>query len=58
MSQSLKNISDFVEVKGEKYKINTDFKVWIEIEHLLFDKSKSYERRLAEILILAYFKNI
>ena len=54
MSQSLKNISDFVEVKGEKYKINTDFKVWIEIEHLLFDKSKSYERRLAEILILAY----
>ena len=54
MAESLKNICNSVEIGGKNYEINTDFRVWIEIEKLLFDKSKSDEVRLAEILVRAY----
>lgn len=54
MRQSLRNICTSLELKTGRYEINTDFKIWIEIEHLLFDTSKACEQRLAEILVLAY----
>ena len=43
-----------VEIDGKAFDINTDFLVWIEIENTFFDESKSEERRLAEVLVLAY----
>ncbi len=43
-----------VAIGGKDYAVNTDFSVWIEIEHIFFDRSKSDEMRLAEILVLAY----
>ena len=43
-----------VRIGGKAYPINTDFSVWMEIEHIFFDSTKSEELRLAEILILAY----
>ena len=54
MAGSLRNICEKVKIDGEYYKINTDFKVWIEIERLLFDKSIDDEKRLAKVLVLAY----
>ncbi len=54
MAQSIRNICERVEIGEREYKINTDFKVWIDIEHLLFDKSMRDEERLAEILVRAY----
>lgn len=54
MAQSLRNMCESVDIGGQEYRINTDFRVWIEIEHLLFDNSKREEERLAEILVLGY----
>jgi hypothetical protein len=54
MGQSLRNILDYIEAGEKKYKINTDFKIWIEIEHLIFDIQKSDEEKFAKILCLAY----
>ena len=43
-------------IDGMEYKINTDFRVWIEIEELLKSNSVPPQKRLAECLILAYPK--
>lgn len=43
-----------VRIDGQEYEINTDFKVWMEIEQIFFDREISDETRLAEILVLAY----
>ena len=44
------------EVKcGSKfYKINTDFKVWIEIENTFWDDKMSQNEKIAKVLFLAY----
>lgn len=54
MGQNLMNIGNTVNLDGEEYRINTDFRIWIKIEHLFFDSSLSMEQRLAEALVLAY----
>lgn len=54
MKDSLINLCSWVRIGEENYKINTDFKTWIEIEHLFFDKTRGSAERLAEILALAY----
>ena len=54
MKSSLMRISDVVVLDGEEYKINTDFKVWIEIEGLLLTSQYEPQVRLAKILTLAY----
>lgn len=43
-----------VRIDGKDYAINTDFSVWMEIEHIFFDRTRREEARLAEILVLAY----
>lgn len=43
-----------VEINGRKFLINTDFKIWIEIEQLLLNHRKDNCERLAEIFSLAY----
>ncbi len=43
-----------VTIDGEDYKINTDFRVWIEIEELLYSSKLSEGERFARCLILAY----
>ncbi len=54
MKSRLMRLSDSVTVDGAEYKINTDFKVWIEIEGLLFETQSDHVTRLARILSLAY----
>ncbi len=54
MAGTIQRICDSVEIDGCMYKINTDFRVWIEIEHLFLKKSKSFGEKLAKILALAY----
>ncbi len=54
MKSSLMKLSDMVILNGEEYKINTDFRVWIEIEGLLLDNDSEPWGRLAKILTLAY----
>ena len=54
MAKSLMHICESVNIGGREYKINTDFRVWIEIERLLFEKSTNDEERLAKILVSAY----
>lgn len=43
-----------VQIGGKEYVINTDFSVWIEIEHLFFDKTQGDAQKLAQIFTLAY----
>ncbi len=54
MESRLMKISDSVTVGGRKYRINTDFRLWIEIEGLLFDDKSDPMLRLAKIFALAY----
>ena len=54
MAGNLRNICEDVEIDGKAYRINTDFRIWIEIERLLFDRSIDDEKRFANILVLAY----
>ncbi len=51
-------IPDFVMVDGEKYEINTDFRVWIKIEKTLSDKTISFADKLIEVFALAFVKKI
>ena len=52
----LLNFPTTVEVGGKEYSLNTDFSVWIEIEHLFLDREERCGVRLAKILALAYPK--
>ncbi len=52
--EKLVNPKEFVVIDGEKYAINTDFKVWAEIERIIFDESEDSLVRLSKILSLAY----
>ncbi len=54
MLEKISNPCDSVIIDGVKYGINTDFKIWIEIEHLFFDRSMGDAERLARVLALAY----
>lgn len=54
MAASLMQICESVKIDGRDYRINTDFRVWIEIERLLFEKGTDDEERLAKILVTAY----
>lgn len=50
---------EFVTLSGVRYAINTDFKIWIAIEHLLLNRDgteKDFKRRLGAALSLAYPK--
>ena len=46
----------FVCIDGEKFEINTDFKVYLSLESIIFDNSISVYRRTAKILALCYKK--
>lgn len=46
----------FVCVDGEKFEINTDFKIYLSLESIIFDNSISVYRRMAKILALCYKK--
>lgn len=46
----------FVCVDGEKFEINTDFKVYLSLEGIIFDDTVSVYRRMAKILALCYKK--
>lgn len=41
-------------IDGTEYAVNTDFRVWIEISHLLSEKRTDAKKRAERILILAY----
>ena len=43
-----------IEVDGEKYAINTDFSVWVEVEHILFSRKFSDGETLARVLALVF----
>ena len=49
-------LPSFVCVDGEKFEINTDFKVYLSLESIIFDNSISVYRRTAKILALCYKK--
>ena len=45
---------DYVEIDGIKHKINTDFRIWIEISDIMSDKGISDRERLTKSLLLCY----
>ena len=47
-------LPDSVVIDGKSYKINTDFRVWIEIESVFSDSSLSHAGKLAKMLRLCY----
>lgn len=49
-------LPDYVEIGGKKYKINTDFKVWLLVEGIIFDSSLSMPKRLARVISLCYIE--
>lgn len=49
-------LPSFVCIDGEKFEINTDFKVYLSLESIIFDNSVSVYRRTAKILALCYKK--
>ena len=49
---------EFVVVEGKKYKINTDFRVWIKISEIFSDSDIPFEKKLVNALILAYDKKL
>ncbi len=56
MKKKFYELCESVEIDGKEYAINTDFKVWIEIEHIILQKGTDSPIALAEILCLAYPK--
>ena len=54
MMNSIQRLCKSVNIDGVEYQINTDFKVWIEIEHLFFSTEYGDAEKLAHILALAY----
>lgn len=51
-------LPDFVELDGEHYKINTDFRVWIYVEKLLISGGVSPAAKAAKMLELCYQKRL
>ena len=49
----LQRLPESVTACGREYAINTDFRVWIEVEKLIFDKSVPYAERIAGMFVLA-----
>ncbi len=50
----MQRLSDKVQLKSGEYAINTDFRVWMEIERLFFEDEHSMAVRLAKVFALAY----
>lgn len=44
-------LPDFIKIGGKDYRINTDFKIWIEISSVLSDKSLSMSQKLCHLLL-------
>lgn len=43
-----------IEIEGVEYEVNTDFSVWIEIEHIIFSRKYDELETLARIFALAF----
>ncbi len=43
-----------IDVDGEKYAINTDFSVWVEVEHIFFSRKYGDGEALARVLALVF----
>lgn len=54
MNLWLESLPDYVEVDGIRYKINTDFRVWVHFENLLFWSNESMDMRVAALICLGY----
>ncbi|MBR5613891.1 MAG: hypothetical protein IKW64_01130 [Clostridia bacterium] len=54
MKGLLNGLCNKVEIDGTEYEINTDFSVWIEIEHIIFAREHEDAVALAKILALAF----
>ncbi|MBE7038384.1 MAG: hypothetical protein E7404_05745 [Ruminococcaceae bacterium] len=56
MSMLTKSLPDYVMVDDKKYKINTDFKVWLSIESIIFDSTLSIAKKMSKVISLCYIE--
>lgn len=47
-------LPDYVTIDGKNYAVNTDFKVWISLEGIIFNSDISMPKRIAKVLSLCY----
>ncbi len=47
-------LPDYVEVRGRRFHVKTDFRCWAQLEMLLFDAPGSFLEKLPELLKLCY----
>ena len=51
-------LPNFVELDGKRYEINTDFRIWILVDQLLFSTELSPVEKAAKMLALCYRKQL
>ena len=51
INKPFSTLPDFIKIVGKDYRINTDFKIWIEISSVLSDKRLPLSQKLCHLLI-------
>jgi hypothetical protein len=57
MNMLINSVPDRLNIVGTEYKINTDFRTWLEFEMLLSENAEKAENTLADIKKLVFCKN-
>lgn len=57
MNMLINSVPDRLNIAGTEYKINTDFRTWLEFEMLLSENAEKAENTLADIKNLVFCKN-
>ncbi len=57
MNMLINSVPDRLNIAGTEYKINTDFRTWLEFEMLLSENAEKAENTLADIKKLVFCKN-
>lgn len=56
MNMLINSVPDRLNIAGTEYKINTDFRTWLEFEMLLSENAEKAENTLADIKKLVFAK--
>lgn len=56
MNMLINSVPDRLNIVGTEYKINTDFRTWLEFEMLLSENAEKAENTLADIKKLVFAK--
>lgn len=57
MNMLINSVPDRLNIVGTEYKINTDFRTWLEFEMLLSENAEKAENTLADIKKLVFAKS-